>query len=195
MSLTTTTKVKTYLGISGTTYDTLIDSLVKSVSSSIERYCKRKFERDTYTEYFDTDGEKYLFLDNFPVASITSIQYSNGVWSNITWLDVNDDDYLLSENGKIAFAYHLPSREKYLKIVYLGGFLVDFANETDDTKHTLPFDLTQIATEMVAQTYNLRTTGGVQSESTEGQSITYKNDSDVLKAYSSRLDAYRSIKI
>jgi uncharacterized phiE125 gp8 family phage protein len=193
--LTTKTKVKNYLGISGTTHDDLLDELIKNASASIERFCNRSFEEDDYTEYFDTTkGFNKLFLRNYPVASLTSVKYRSGTWGAITWESLNVNDYILNDNGKVAFAFAFPQAEKYIEIVYTGGYKIDFTDELDTASHTLPFDLTQIATEIVAQTFNLRTSVGISNESTEGQSITYK-DSDVTKQYQSRLLAFRNVNI
>jgi uncharacterized phiE125 gp8 family phage protein len=193
-NITTKEKVKTFLGISGTTHDNLIDELIKNATASIERFCNRSFTEATFTEYFDTDKVFKLFLRNFPVSSLTSVQYRGGTWGAITWLDLNVNDYLLNDNGKVTFAFLLPEAEKYIKIVYVGGYKIDFTDETNPLQHTLPANLTQIATEIVAQTFNQRASAGILTESTEGQSITYK-DSDITKQYSSRLASFRNINI
>ena len=194
-SITTKEKVKAYLGLSGVTNDTLIDELIKNATASIERFCNRSFTEASYTEYFDTiAGNSKIFLRNYPVASLTSVKYRSGTWGAITWESLNVNDYLLNDNGKVAFSFPFPEAEKYLQIVYTGGYKINFDEELDDTFHTLPFDLTQVATEIVAQLFNLRTSVGISNESTEGQSITYK-DSDVTKQYQSRLLAFRNITI
>jgi uncharacterized phiE125 gp8 family phage protein len=193
--ITTKAKVKSYLGISGSTNDTLLDELIKNATASIERYCNRSFTQASYTEYFDIiGGHNKLFLRNYPVASLASVKYRNGTWGAITFESLNINDYLLNDNGKVAFAFAFPEAEKYIEIIYTGGYKIDFANETNTALHTLPFDLTQVATEIVAQTFNQRTSVGISNESTEGQSITYK-DSDITKQYNSRLLPFRNITI
>jgi hypothetical protein len=190
--LTTKQKVKDFLGITNVTSDTAITEIVKNTSSQIEVYCNRSFASTTYTEYIDTSKDyRKIWLRNFPVSSITSLKYRDGVFSNLTWTSFNANDYLLTnEMGKLYFAYDLPERDKYIEAVYVGGYLIDFANESDITKHTLPAGLTQIATEMCANTFNLSKSSGIQSESTEGQSITYGggNESKLNK----RLDLFRN---
>jgi len=198
--LTTTQKVKDYLGIVSATTDTTITELVKNYSNQVEAFCSRSFESTTYTEYFDTqDGDSKIFLRNYPTTTVSSIQYRTGTWGNITWSDFNENDYLINDNqGKIAFSYRFPALEKYLKVVYTGGYLIDFSNESDITKHTLPFDLTQTVTEMVANAFNLRKTGGISSETTEGQSITYQTGNrDLTKNsdYRDRLNRYRNFNL
>jgi hypothetical protein len=198
--LTTTQKVKDYLGIVSATTDTTITELVKNYSNQVEAFCSRSFGSTTYTEYFDTqDGDSKIFLRNYPTTTVSTIQYRTGTWGNITWSDFNENDYLVNdEQGKIAFSYRFPAFEKYIKVVYTGGYLIDFANESNPALHTLPFDLTQTVTEMVASAFNLRKTGGISSETTEGQSITYQTGNrDMTKNsdYRDRLNRYRNFNL
>jgi hypothetical protein len=76
-SLTTLEAVKAYLKIQTelTTEDTqILEDLINASSNQIEGYCKRKFKEQTHTdEEYDGNGMKYLYLQNYPVTSITSI--------------------------------------------------------------------------------------------------------------------------
>jgi hypothetical protein len=194
--LTTKEKVKLQLGISGTTDDTLIDDIIAGISAQIETFCNREFTEATYTEYFDTtDGNNQkLFLRNTPVSSLTSVQYRGGTWGTPIWHNFIADYYFLTSNiGRVAFAGKLPEEEDYVKIVYVGGYKIDFTHETDITKHTLPADLEAIATDMVCQSYNLRATGGIKSESTEGQSVTFGEMTSV--EIEKKLAPYRNYNI
>jgi uncharacterized phiE125 gp8 family phage protein len=191
--LTTLTKVKTYLGISGSTQDTLLSSLITAVSAGIESFCGREFGSATHTEYYDTDGETKIFLPNYPVSSLTSVKYQTGTWDNITWTTYPASGYLLTgDQGRLSFAGTLPKITKYLQIVYVGGYLIDFDNEGTAT-HTLPYDLTQIVNELIASTYNTRSSGGINTMSTEGQSITFSTQS-ITKDYQNRLARYINYK-
>jgi uncharacterized phiE125 gp8 family phage protein len=192
--LTTLTKVKSYLGISNSTHDTLLSSIITSVSAGVESFCGRRFGSASYTEYYDTDGETKIFLPNYPVTTLTSVKYQGGTWDNITWFDYPTPGYLLTgEQGRISFAGSLPTITKYLQIVYTGGYLIDFANETNPALHTLPFDLTQIVNELIASTFNTRTSGGISNMSTEGQSITFSTQS-ITKDYQNKLARYINYK-
>lgn len=188
--LTTKAKVKAYLGISASTYDTFIDSLITAYSAKVERFCNRNFERDTYTEYFDTDfGDRKIFLRNTPVISLTSVSYKQGNFGNPTYIAYNSNDYLLKDSQIVSFGVILPEAEQFVKAVYVGGYLIDFANEDSDT-HTLPFDLTQAVTELVANVYKEKDSEGVLSETTEGQSVTFK-DVTINKRMSDKLLQFR----
>jgi hypothetical protein len=68
--LTTTDLVKGYLGITSTTYDTIIDTIVTQTSCEIEIYCNRQFELDVYIEQGIGNGEDVIRLPNTPVESV-----------------------------------------------------------------------------------------------------------------------------
>jgi len=64
-----------------------------------------------------------------------------------------------------------------IHIVYTAGFKIDFTQEFDTDFHTLPFDITMLANELVSLLFNRRTNAGIVSETTEGQSVSYVNPS------------------
>ena len=194
MDLTTTAKVKSYLGVTSTTYDTLLADLITSISAQVETFCGRQFSRGTFTEYYDTNGETKIFLPNYPVVSVTSVKYQNGAWGNITWTTLPTSSYLLNTvMGKISFIAPLPEAESFLEVIYVGGYLIDFTAPTDPLKHTLPTDLTLAVTQLVAQAFTQRQAQGIGSMSTEGQSITYKAV-DQSPDFTKRLASYINYK-
>lgn len=70
--LVTTAEVKAYLGITGSTHDTLIDELIDLVSEYIEDWCGTFFSATATTDKIDGGGE-FLFVTKAPIISITSI--------------------------------------------------------------------------------------------------------------------------
>jgi hypothetical protein len=179
-ALTTLYKVKLLLGINNTSQDDLLDELINYASSFIEGTCNRKFVSAEYEEIFDAPNGNKLFLANYPVTDFTSFKYRNSVISNPTWLDFNANDYTVyDKEGYIEFMYAnfagMISRQKAFKAEYTAGYLVDWNNEFDATKHTLPNDITMLCGQLVSMLYNLRNSSGLASESTEGQSITYQS--------------------
>lgn len=194
--LTTTAKVKEQLGIptATTTYDTLIAGIVTDTSAQVEAFCNRNFLEASYTQYFDTCyGDTKLFLKNYPVSSITTVKYRGGNYGTPTWYSYPTTEYLLNaESGKISFAGKMPEAERFIQAIYTGGYKIDFAHEGTAT-HTLPTDLTTIVTDLCATSYNLLKTGGIASESTEGQSVTYKDITEEMTQ--KRLSRYRNYNI
>jgi len=76
MSIISVTDLKTHMGQpSGETTDnTLLANIIAEIEEYIQNVvCQRQFASAEYTEYYDGDGEDKLFLDNFPIVSVTSI--------------------------------------------------------------------------------------------------------------------------
>ncbi len=185
-ALTTTAKVKTFLGITVSTYDTLIDSLVNQATDFIESFCgRRRFLSSTYSnEIYDSRNGRCVFLNNYPVSSLTAVEYRGGTVSNPVWNTYSADGYLLyGKEGFVKFYAVLPEVSQGLRFSYVAGYLIDFANETDYTKHTLPFDLTQLCTELCARSYNLAKAHGIEMMSTEGQMVKFSADSRAFDAF------------
>lgn len=65
--LCTRADVKTRLGISGSTYDAIIDGAIVAVSSAIEKECGRIFARQTYSETLRGLGRVNLVLAQYPI--------------------------------------------------------------------------------------------------------------------------------
>jgi hypothetical protein len=150
--------------------------------------------RSTYTQLFDTkQGMSKLFLNNFPVVDpVTSVKYRTGTVSTPIWNTYNADGYYLyADEGYIQFTASLPAVPKGIQVVYDAGYLIDWANDRTAT-HTLPRDLTGLATEMVAGAITKQKSQGVSMMSTEGQSVTFsKNMTDDQKTILGRYQTYR----
>jgi len=81
MAYAAASDVKTYLGISVSTDDTLITALITRAQAAIDRYCNRTFEASANsTRYFDAVADVYgptLILDE-DLASINSVTNGDG---------------------------------------------------------------------------------------------------------------------
>jgi hypothetical protein len=71
--LVTLKKVKSFLKITTTANDELLNSLIVQYSTLIESYCKRKFSKAEYTETYDGTGSPRLFLKQYPIGSVSSL--------------------------------------------------------------------------------------------------------------------------
>ena len=74
-ALTTVADVKTYMGVTSSDDDTLIETLVNNVSDQIEKWCDRKIVQQTITEYLDAKATRTLGLSHSPVISVDLIAY------------------------------------------------------------------------------------------------------------------------
>lgn len=177
-ALTTRQKVKDFLDLQDDSKNAIIDMLINGVTSFIENYTGgRRFASTSYVEVKDTYYSSQLFFNQRPVITLTAVEYRSGVPSTPIWNTYNANGYLpYLAAGFIRFFTRFRPTPQAFRLTYTAGYLIDFGNELDPTMHTLPFDLTQVATEIVAKTYNLRLSQGIYQESTEGQSITYESD-------------------
>ena len=173
-TLTQASDVKEALNITSSTYDTLLQKLVYGVSEFLQGYCNRNFKEQTITEYYD--GEtlgKDLVLRSFPVASITSIAYKSGTPTAPIWNTINADTYELDTVAGIVRHYGLPKGFQNIKVVYVAGYKIDFANRYTAANHTLPHDLSMVATQLVSKIFDTRFSQGKINESVEGQSVNW----------------------
>ena len=179
-ALTTVQRVKDRLGITSTASDTVLTRIIYAVTDMIEDLCSNRFLQSTYTqEVYDgmnIDGtpKPYLFLNNAPVTTISSFQYRTGAKSSPTWVDFQVDTYQeVLELGIIRTG--LPPGLQNIRISYTAGYLIDFTNENDPTKHTLPYDLSDLADRVATRLYKKRDSEGRSAESFNQSSITWKD--------------------
>lgn len=194
--LTTRTKVKSFLGITDSSSDTIIDELINYVTDYIESMCGRRFLETTYTgEEYDTKETTKIFLKNYPVSTLSSVEYRSGIISSPTWNTYDVNGYLLyGPEGYVKFFSRLSESSKGIRFTYTAGFKIDFTNEGSLTLHTLPYDISLVATELVAKLHDTRKSEGVLSMTTEGQSITYQSSVGdlVTKGQKSIISAYQA---
>lgn len=86
MALTTLSSVKSYLGITGSDEDTLLNTFITQATAVINKYCLRTLEAAAYTEYYEGNGRPELVLRQYPINSLTSIH-------------VDDDGYYAQGSG------------------------------------------------------------------------------------------------
>lgn len=75
-NLTTLAKVKEYMGISVSTWDDKLTTLLAAVSRSIEEYVDRKLVSQSFVEYYngkDSWRNGYLHLVNSPVTALSRV--------------------------------------------------------------------------------------------------------------------------
>ncbi len=72
--LCSTTDIKTLLGITSSSQDTLIALVKANVEAWVKNYCGRDFLATDYVEYYDGDDSNQLRLLQRPVNTITEIK-------------------------------------------------------------------------------------------------------------------------
>lgn len=158
LNLVTKAEYKAYAGITSTTQDTAIDSIIPKVSELIKSTCSRTFVdyvNDAKTEYYD-GGTGFYMPSEYPIIAINSIEYSSDYGSTYTTL-TEFTDYVLSKRDdtiRPIAVKEFPYQINSYKITYTGGYEV------------LPNDLKVAALDMV--TYYLRNDMAVHSNRAPG---------------------------
>jgi len=200
--LTTLDKVKALLGITDNSKDTLLTDFIAQITSFVQTACGgRIFEVADYEEIYDYPDGVILFLKQYPIDPTDfTLSYRTGTISSPTWVAYSADDFLIySKEGYVRFvsayggnSFDTANKFKGLKVEYTAGYLIDWTDEYDPTKHNLPADLTAVAGQLCVKMYNKKSSSGISSESTEGQSINYGSitDSDLSSEQKTILGSY-----
>jgi hypothetical protein len=61
--------------ITDSSQDALLTALITAVSDAIEKYCRRDFTSKSYDELYSGDGDRRLFLREYPIQSVQSVRY------------------------------------------------------------------------------------------------------------------------
>lgn len=198
-ALTIPADVKTYLGETSSTYDTVFQNLINQCTDWIEDYCgNRRFVADTCngtaydgtvlsrTEYYDGNEfgkstKRTIQLRGWPIISITTVSYATGDLDNPTWTDYDPKSQFVKSplTGELKFFASLPTGYQNMRVVYKAGW----------AGADLPKNLSLACIQLVAAAFNKRRSQGIEAESIGGGSITWeKLMNDEVKGI---LDSYR----
>lgn len=127
MDLTTTARVKTMAGISGTTRDTLIGVLVTAYSAEAERYLDRYVQSSSRTEvHYLPRFRKQVQLKGWPVGTLTSVTLSSSRDFTGGVALTEDASFVLHDELGMITLDDVPSDDPaFLQVVYTGGMAAD----------------------------------------------------------------------
>ena len=195
-ALTSEALVKDRMDITVATFDTLLKRMIYAATAFIEKECgSRRFQTTTYTdEIYDgstRDGSRkeWILLKHSPVTVFTIFSYNVGSIGTPSWQTFNVEDYQrIDLEGIIRLFQRVPRGLQNIRITYTAGYLIDFDDPYDETKHTLPFDITELCERMVVRAFKKRTAEGKRIEGFESSTITWiedltKEDKQVIAFY------------
>ena len=127
-ALITRTQAKEWLRINVSKEDDIIDQIILQQSEIIKQYCDRKFIQETFTQYYDGKGRGELFLRDYPIISVTTLNSdSSRAYAVEDNINISDDvlvdksaGILQLWNNESAFA----SGHASVKVVYDAGYAV-----------------------------------------------------------------------
>ncbi len=197
-ALTTLASVKEFLGITDSSKDALLESLIDSISDQIESMCGgRRFAKETQTNELHDGGEDKVFVESFPVdqsSNVLVVERRSGTISNPTWVAYKVDEFVVYEKaGYIQFFGRTPGNHfhnndatllatptlsaghRNIRVTYDAGFTI------------IPFDLELLANQMVASAFNRSSSVGIKKESVEGASVEYFGEQQSTQVHTSLL--------
>ena len=159
--LCTLDEVRDYLSMESSVanIDTLLENLIKRVSSFVDNYCDRTIETTTHTEYYDGNGTDRLYTLNYPITSVTNLwENTNRAWDTD---DITDsDDYIVMENSILLKTTIFSNYPQCIKLTYVAGYA------------TIPEDLKQLCIEEVSRSFNHKQDIGIISRGDSKGNIT-----------------------
>lgn len=167
--LTTIAAVKTLTGVASAD-DAITQTLITKASVYANDYTGRILaQQSPFTETYDGDGSNILFLDNYPITSVTTVhQDSDRVFGSDTL--VPSTDYLTyADNRKlVGIGTRWFKDIQTIKVVYVAGFAIG----------SIPEDLVNAVTMLVdfwGKEYDAHRLG-VTSTGTDTNRITYEKN-------------------
>ncbi len=179
-ALTTLSRVKNRLGIADatTTFDTKLERLIMGATSLIESSCSdRRFLTTAHSQEIHNVelGQTVLYLKHWDVTTLTLVEYNYGTPGVPAWTTLVADNYALMDQGKNGRIRLYTGFQgiNAIRVTYTAGYLFDFANEFDETKHTLPFEITDLCERLAIAKFNKSTDEGKASQASQENSITW----------------------
>ncbi|MCD6220713.1 hypothetical protein J7K25_00945 [bacterium] len=141
--LTTVAKVQNALRFTGSDQadSQLIERLIKEVQSDAETITRRYLIYGIYTEKFNGEGQKYLYLKGYPIISVESVSVDGSVIDSSYY----EIDY---KRGIIHYPNSFPSGFQNIVVVYVCGY----ESKDENSEYPPPDDLEgAIINEVVAR--------------------------------------------
>lgn len=160
--IATLTQLKSYLNITWTEQDTILTLLLNAANQMIETYLWRTIEADDYVEFVDWNGQKKILLLNYPVNTLTKIEYNIWELDNPVRQEINPTSYKLSpKDWRIFLTFLLRRWFQNYKIAYNWWY-------TD-----IPADLVLASLKLASKYYNTKTSDWISGESVNWDSLSF----------------------
>lgn len=163
IDLTTIEKVKIELGITDTSVDVLLVTLVTAASRWMMTECGRKFRSSTTTKRFHGDSTFGLTLPFGPVTSVQNVVIDGSQIPPA--LNPGDAGWTLDYGRVNLVGYVFTTGTSNIEVTFTSGFV------------TVPEDLDQACVEMTCWMFRNRDRWGLQSRTLHlGESLTFRPD-------------------
>lgn len=180
-ALTTLADLKSLLGITSTSHDALLSTLISTSTDFIQSYCGRTFQQTAHSQIeIDGQGSDSLILPNYPVDASASfvLQYRTSSLREASWETLDSKYYYVDWNeGMIIRAggsWRLPEGKfakgkRNYRVTYTAGYYLpgDVGYVGDGSQALdLPYDLQYVCQKLAGTIFSKRKgEAGVKAES------------------------------
>ena len=145
MGLITIADLELFLGktITGGDDEALYTYLITAAQAEADRVTHRSLESASYTETYDGTGTDEIYLNNYPVTTMTKVEYGTPFDLTSNPRDeIEDTDYVLDDEiGSLTFLFNSAEKKQMFSIQFTAGY----------TALTCPDDLKVILMTMVEE--------------------------------------------
>ena len=187
--LATYTQVQPFFDLTGTTHQTVIETILDGVTAALERHCNRVFMRNAArTDYLTGDGGNVLSLPLLPIESITSVKIaSDRDFASVDALTAEDDYRHDPDSGLLWYQPgNWPKYRRGIQVVYVGGYVHPDDSPTG-VQVALPYDLTAAAIQQAVYEYNNRSRHGIKGEKVGDASVALLETGELLPSVRDRV--------
>lgn len=185
MALCTIEDVELYLQVTytddpsiGTDEADRVEYLINAVSAEIETICYRTFSSTDYVEVYDGNGENSIFLNQYPINTITKIDYGYTVDGSAR-TELTDGYVSYADTGQVTFMFNSLEAPQMFEVTYNAGY------------NTIPLDLNLIAVEEVVRALGETTKDqNLKSEKLGDYSYSLTSSSENKKNLTVKLSKY-----
>lgn len=125
MALTTLSRLKSQLGINGSdlTQDSRLQFYIDAASQKIETYCDRKFNSQSFTDYFHGRKQNIIMPKQFPIISVTELRVqAERDWADATGLIAATDYFVSDSDNTIIYEGFFPNGFGNIRLIYTAGY-------------------------------------------------------------------------
>ena len=153
--------------------------IISAVNKKIENICNRIFSVTAHTERRDGNGKSFLLLKNYPVTSVTSVNYID-IDSNLTEFELTDI-VVNNDIGELYSPYGFTKGNYNIQCTYEAGY----------SDEDMPDDLKQTACRIAVDTFNSSSINTNKSSENFGDySYTLSSAIEISDMYSLMLSQY-----
>lgn len=146
--LITVNEVKQFIKSKDNSFETSLSgfvvNIISYVSDTIENYCNKTLTAKDFTGYYDGSNCNKLYLDNYPINSISELKYRinpSDNYSNNLEANISQSVFIYPTYIQL-YSNIFPYDNKSIKIIYNAGY------------SSIPGDIKIVALEMCQTIYN-----------------------------------------